>query len=212
MVKRKARRAKRTKTGKKASRGAARTSKRSARRPARKARPLRKAKGRSVKKTARKAARRAAAPQSRGRRPAPKNKAKMSRAAAASTRPKPPGLQRERRRLGEEPVTASVPSSLNFDRSASSAKSGRDAMLHHRREHNESGPALTGGDVDAEWEDGYSEGDEAPGGDNPTPDQDVVEEIGRALGVEYEDSEELKGSDKIAERDTNRWEYDPASS
>jgi hypothetical protein len=104
-----------------------------------------------------------------------------------------------------------VPSSLNFERKASSAKSGRQAMLHHRREHTEAGPSMTGGDMDADWEDGYSEGDEAPGGDNPTPDQDVVEEIGRALGVEYEDAEELKGADKIIERDTNRWEYDPAS-
>ena len=42
-------------------------------------------------------------------------------------------------------------------------------------------------------------------------DQDVVEEIGRALGVEYEDAEELKGSEKIEERDRHRWEYDPAS-
>ncbi len=34
--------------------------------------------------------------------------------------------------------------------------------------------------------------DEAPGGDNPTPDQDIVDEIGKALGVEYQDSEELR--------------------
>jgi len=30
--------------------------------------------------------------------------------------------------------------------------------------------------------------------------------------VEYDDAEELKGADKITERDKNRWEYDPASS
>jgi hypothetical protein len=113
--------------------------------------------------------------------------------------------------LTEGDITPSVPSSLNFDRKASSAASGQEAWRHQRREHTEGGPALTGGDVDADWENGYSEGDEAPGGDNPTPDQDVVEEIGRALGVEYEDAEELKGADKITERDTNRWEYDPAS-
>ena len=68
------------------------------------------------------------------------------------------------------------------------------------------------GDVDADWEDAYSVGDEAPGGDNPTPDQDRVDDIGKALGVEYEDNEELKASDKIAERDRQRWELDPASS
>ena len=70
---------------------------------------------------------------------------------------------------------------------------------------------ITGGDVDVDLEDAYFTGDETPGGDNPTPDQDVVEEIGRALGVEYDDAEELKGSDKITERDKHRWEYDPAS-
>jgi hypothetical protein len=71
---------------------------------------------------------------------------------------------------------------------------------------------LTGGDVDANWEEAYASGDEAPGGDNPTPDQDRVDEIGHALGVEYEDNEELKGADKITERDKHRWELDPASS
>lgn len=73
--------------------------------------------------------------------------------------------------------------------------------------------ALAGGDVDASWNDAYAAvGDEAPGGDNPTPDQDRVDDIGRALGVSYNDAEELRGSDKIAERDAHRWELDPASS
>jgi len=64
--------------------------------------------------------------------------------------------------------------------------------------------------VDAE--DAYFTGEEAPGGDNPTPDQDVVDEIGKALGVEYQPGEELEGSDKITKRDKHRWELDPASS
>jgi hypothetical protein len=71
---------------------------------------------------------------------------------------------------------------------------------------------MTGGDVDADWQDAYAVGDETPGGDNPTPDQDRVDDIGRALGVEYQDNEELKGADKIASRDKHRWELDPASS
>jgi hypothetical protein len=73
-------------------------------------------------------------------------------------------------------------------------------------------PAITGGDVDADLETAYFSGDEAPGGDNSTPDQDVVEDIGRALGIEYQDAEELRGSDKVADRDKHRWELDPASS
>ena len=56
-----------------------------------------------------------------------------------------------------------------------------------------------------------SPGDEAPGGDNPTPDQDIVDDIGRALGVQYQDNEELRASDKVAARDRHRWELDPAS-
>ena len=216
MAKLKARRTVKAKAKKKAPKMAARRRAKPAPR-ARKAKAARKRSAQAPRlrsrqakkaKVAGKARRLRAAPASRLRtaKPAPRK-----RVAAKSTRPRPPALQRERRRLTEGPLTASVPSSLDFDRSASSAKSGRNAMLHHRREHTETGPALTGGDIDADWEDGYSEGDEAPGGDNPTPDQDVVEEIGRALGVEYEDSEELKGADKITERDTNRWEYDPAS-
>ena len=66
--------------------------------------------------------------------------------------------------------------------------------------------------MDADWAARTTSGDEAPGGDNPTPDQDRVDDIGKALGVEYEDNEELKASDKIAARDKKRWELDPASS
>jgi hypothetical protein len=92
------------------------------------------------------------------------------------------------------------------------ARTGREELREALREHTEAGPELTAGDIDANWQDAYAVGDEAPGGDNPTPDQDRVEDIGRALGVTYEDNEELKGADKIAQRDRKRWEFDPASS
>ena len=85
-------------------------------------------------------------------------------------------------------------------------------MKERFQEHTETSPAMTGGDVDADWESAYSVGDEAPGGDNPTPDQDIVDDIGHAIGVEYQDNEELKGEAKISTRDRNRWELDPASS
>jgi hypothetical protein len=125
-----------------------------------------------------------------------------------------PGLERARRQLREVDETVpSPPSSLDPNRrTASAARTGRQEMQEARREHHETSPEMTGGDVDADWEDAYSVGDEAPGGDNPTPDQDRVDDIGRALGVEYQDNEELKASDKIAERDRHRWELDPASS
>jgi hypothetical protein len=134
-------------------------------------------------------------------------------AGAGSTR-HAPGLDRARKQLREvEETVQGPPSSLDPDRRASSAAaSGRRKLQHSVAEHNETSPAMTGGDVDADWEEAYAVGDEAPGGDNPTPDQDRVDDIGKALGVEYEDNEELKASDKIAERDRHRWELDPASS
>ena len=121
-----------------------------------------------------------------------------------------PGLNRERRTISDD-VVPSPPSSLDLDRSASAARSGRREMLEKFTEHTETSPALTAGDVDADWESAYSVGDEAPGGDNPTPDQDIVDDIGRTVGVEYQDNEELKGEKKIIERDKHRWELDPGS-
>jgi len=133
-------------------------------------------------------------------------------AAGAGDSRRVPALERERRKLREvEESVPQAPSSLNMDRHGSAARTGRTVLEHARRNHTETGPAMTGGDVDADWEDAYSVGDEAPGGDNPTPGQDRVDDIGRALGVEYADNEELKASDKIAKRDKHRWELDPAS-
>jgi hypothetical protein len=127
---------------------------------------------------------------------------------------KAPSLDRQRRVVtpDEDIVQETPPSSLDLDRSASAVRSGRRSLRDRYQEHTETSPALTGGDVDADWESAYSVGDEAPGGDNPTPDQDIVDDIGRAVGIEYQDNEELKGADKVERRDRKRWELDPASS
>jgi len=126
---------------------------------------------------------------------------------------KSPALDRERKRLREiDETVASPPSSLNPDRAhPSAARTGRQVLRQARKLHTETSPEMTGGDVDADWEDAYAVGDEAPGGDNPTPDHDRVDDIGRAIGIEYADNEELKGADKVIERDKHRWELDPAS-
>jgi hypothetical protein len=115
--------------------------------------------------------------------------------------PPPPALLRERRTLLDEPESPTEIPDL-----AETAHPG--ARLERSRA---SIPGLTGGDLDANWEQAYAAGDEAPGGDNPAPDQDRVDDIGRALGVRYADEEELVGTDKIIERDRHRWELDPAS-
>jgi hypothetical protein len=138
---------------------------------------------------------------------------KRSRMGAGARATLVPRLERQRRTLREiEEGVPTPPSSLHLDQGPSAARSGRQKLQETRQEHTETSPVMTGGDVDADWEDAYSVGDEAPGGDNPTPDQDRVDDIGKALGVVYEDNEELKASDKIADRDRHRWELDPASS
>ena len=192
---------------------------------AKRARPVaRKAARKAPKPAARKAIRKAAARKGSAsqavarkapKRTAPKRTA--PRKAVAAKKPvvvarKTPALNRARRTVTEEDLLPpSPPSSLDMDRSASAARSGRRELNERLSEHNETSPAITAGDVEADWEQAYSSGDEAPGGDNPTPDQDVVDDIGKALGVQYEDNEELKGEKKISDRDKNRWELDPAS-
>ena len=55
---------------------------------------------------------------------------------------------------------------------------------------------LTGGDIDAAW-DQAAVGEETVGGTTPTPDQDIVDELGRAVGVNYEDAEPLHTTEKL---------------
>jgi Family of unknown function (DUF6335) len=176
----------------------------------------RKTAARPAARATRKSTRRASAPKAARRKPAAARPAttiaasKPATSAAPAAPKKLPRLDRERRILREEPDEHNLPSSLQYVPHASGIDAGRAEMEQRRSQHHESNPRLTGGDVDANWEDAYFSGDEAPGGDNPTPDQEVVEEIGRSLGLEYQDNEELH--DKLTERDKHRWELDPASS
>ena len=165
------------------------------------------------KATARKATVRKTAAKKTAARKAPLRSAPAARGTSPkAVARKVPNLNRERRTVRDDDTVGSVPSSLDLDRRASAARTGRRELRERFNEHTETSPQLTGGDVDADWESAYSVGDEAPGGDNPTPDQDIVDDIGRAVGVEYQDNEELKGADKVARRDKHRWELDPASS
>lgn len=111
----------------------------------------------------------------------------------------------------DQPVPG-PPSSLNLDQSASAVRSGRAKLDSLRHELTHTDATLAGGDVEADAQSAYAVGDEAPGGDSPMPDQDVVEEIGEAVGLVYQDTEPLGGERKLKERDRHRWELDPASS
>lgn len=72
--------------------------------------------------------------------------------------------------------------------------------------HPEVSPALSGGDLDADWCAAYAGGDEAVGGTAATPDQDVVDEIGEALGLGQRSDAQVRTSAEIlGERDRHRW-------
>lgn len=209
---------------------AARKGAKAAKAVARKAsKPLKKAKA-AVKKTVKKAAKTAKTAQKSATRAkasatkaATASKAKAVKAVkktvvtakavkagvtAAVASLKKPNLDRPRKTVAD---IHGIPSSLGMSGIASAAHSGGEEMRDTLKKNTSSSPRLTAGDVDADWQSADSTGDEAPGGDNPTPDQDVVDEIGRALGVEYADDEELQGGAEISERDTHRWELDPNS-
>jgi hypothetical protein len=53
-------------------------------------------------------------------------------------------------------------------------------------------------------------GENTPGGSSPTPDQNEVDEIGRAYGLQDEDSGELHSGEEVLERrDRHRSELNP---
>lgn len=75
--------------------------------------------------------------------------------------------------------------------------------------HHETGPRLTGGDLDADWRGAHMSGEEAVGGSVQTPDQDVVDELAQALGVEEGlDAPVRSVAEVLAERDRRRWEIE----
>jgi len=88
--------------------------------------------------------------------------------------------------------------------------SGQDELVDQLQTHRAKSPDLSGGDVDAAWDEA-NVGEETVGGTAPTPDQDVVEEIGEAVGISYEDDEPLQTEEKLTQRDQERWELDPES-
>ena len=88
---------------------------------------------------------------------------------------------------------------------------GGEQLKRELREHHSRTPRLSGGDLDADWA-RADIGEETVGGSAPTPDQDIVDELGEAVGLVYEDNEPLHTTEKVQERDHRRWELDPASS
>ena len=98
-----------------------------------------------------------------------------------------------------------------FEERQALASGGRQKLKDKLNEHHSQSPELSGGDVDAAWEDSTVAGEESVGGSAPTPDQDNVDELGKAAGITYQDEEPLNSDKKILDRDRKRWELDPRS-
>src|SRR2546423_10792256 len=86
-----------------------------------------------------------------------------------------------------------------------------DLLAHRLHNNTAASPRDAGGDIDAAWEDVNESGSESFAGDSPTPDQSMVEENARAVGISFEDNEELDFLDKIERRDRNRYELEEQS-
>ncbi|HLA11278.1 MAG TPA: DUF6335 family protein [Pyrinomonadaceae bacterium] len=86
-----------------------------------------------------------------------------------------------------------------------------ELLAHRLRNNTAASPRDAGGDLDASWEDVNDSGSEAVAGHNPTPDQSLVEENANAVGISFEDNEELEFLEKIEKRDRDRFELDQRS-
>jgi hypothetical protein len=89
---------------------------------------------------------------------------------------------------------------------------GTRRLRDEEKQYTSTSPELSGGDVDAAWEQADSVGEEAVGGTVATPDQSIVEELGAAVGLEMDDRAFLHTTEILEQRDDRRWELDPTSS
>lgn len=109
----------------------------------------------------------------------------------------------------DELVEPSVSSNIAPEFLAATGQTPLEAEL---QQYNAVSPELSAGDMDANWQRAESSGEETPGGHAPTPDQDSVDEIARAVGMELQDNQELRTHEEVlAQRDRNRWELNRSS-
>lgn len=94
---------------------------------------------------------------------------------------------------------------------AADAPRAPDELIERLQENTAASPADAGGDIDAEWEEVNTTGEEAVFGSNPTPDQSDVEANAHAMGIDFQDNEPLDFVRKLEKRDEDRFELDEGS-
>ncbi len=111
--------------------------------------------------------------------------------------------------VGEGPTESVTPSATAV--AAEAMRTGVVPLATAQRsdESNRGDARLKAGDTDTSAMGNATVGDEAPGGSVTTPDQDRVDDIGRALGVPEVDSGELRTTSELMdERDRKRAQQD----
>ena len=130
----------------------------------------------------------------------PKPKKSTDRASKSSTRPARARQQDADGRKQQSP-TAVAAEALRTG--VMPPTSRREAEIPHANR------ILAGDPDDGMLANEYS-GENTPGGSSPTPDQNDVDEIGRAYGLQDEDSGELhSGGEVLERRDRHRSELNP---
>jgi len=85
------------------------------------------------------------------------------------------------------------------------------SLPRHSRPVSREDETMRVGDPDSSVDNEYV-GDDLPGGDSPTPDQNLVDDIGRAYGLQDEDTGALRsGAEVLERRDKHRSELAPPS-
>jgi hypothetical protein len=112
-------------------------------------------------------------------------------------------------RKREDDARASVDCATAF-----AAEALRTGVLHEKRPRHPLGAreqeTICVGDPDDDSMANEYVGDETPGGTASTPDQSNVDEIGRAYGLQEEDSGALRSAEEVlSRRDRHRAELDP---
>lgn len=98
-----------------------------------------------------------------------------------------------------------------IDQEIASAPTAPRELTERLNENNSTSPLTSGGDIDADWEEAESSGEESVGGENPTPDQSDTERNAEAVGVTYQDNQPIDLLEKMERRDRDRFELDEDS-
>jgi len=86
-----------------------------------------------------------------------------------------------------------------------------EELLERLDQNTDTSPELSGGDIDARWDEADSTGEEAVAGSQPTPDQSDIEANAHAMGIDFQDNQPLDFTEKLEKRDRERWELNEES-